>query len=138
MLKYTLNAKNSLHTTQMFSFKYVHIYTSRMIYIIIRLKIRLDIFKVCQYPRKVYSGYLISEIPFVSEIYSLVIDVLATILTLTTLALIFRYYGSLMETQKTVITTLMRVLMVSVGILVAWFIIMTYIQRMMPDQVSSF
>jgi hypothetical protein len=86
-------------------------------------------------PKKVYSGYLISEIPFIPEIYSPVIDILATILTLTTLALIFRYYGSLMETQKTVITTLMRVLMVSVGILVVWFIIMTYIQRMMPDQV---
>ena len=79
----------------------------------------------------------ISELPFMPRVLSFMIDFFSTILSLTSVVFIFKYYGSLSVTQKTIISSLMRVLMVTSGLLVTWFMIIKYVHILGDDPVRE-
>ena len=77
---------------------------------------------------------IISEI-WPHPLYIFLVELPLTLFSLTSLAFIYNYYGSLLETQKTLISFLMRCFMVTSSIYLIIFKTVRFVEILLPEQV---
>ena len=80
---------------------------------------------------------LISELTFLPIVVRVILDLITLTLAVTCNALIYKYYGSLMETHQTLITYMVRLLMITGGMLNLNYILVRDLHDMFPEWMES-
>ena len=80
---------------------------------------------------------MISELTFLPIVVRVILDLITLTLAVICNALIYKYYGSLMETHQTLITYMVRLLMITGGILNLNYILVRDLHDMFPEWMES-